>query len=506
MTSQPESKPTNDWCRTLGIAPPRLQAVAHHREANTFALLLVALLERGEPMTLVEVAARFEAAGIAARSRALLSLQRCKPGRPPVYRDGDLYTLDPHDEELDLWMFRLGLRPPKVARVGRQAAEHPPLPGPEVPLSEAELDEAWKDARLFGWSAQRVALAVLDANGGSLEPATVVEAVEGRTRWHGLKDHAAKFKRPNSAIEVLADGRWAIAEGAAAALAQARVAVRDRVALSRRHAATRPDPEALETSRAEWERRRAAHGADLARMSRALLVAFPPRRPQAAALLDVGEHAIATFVGDELQALRFRLSDYEILGAIDVRGLLRALDFDPAERRLAELGPPQKSKQLNKRGRTLKITTALLVQGSCGIGEPFGDETKLAEYLADGQLAKLRRRLEADAKSLHALYEYGRLHGAVRLRWGFLDERIPAPWVHRDEPMLYDLMKSALVMGIPLELVVGSAPGWSDPWSRARLAQVKKDPSGWRTWMVDADGFVIDEAEVQRARLSAAVH
>jgi hypothetical protein len=35
--------------------------VADHRKANTFALLLVALLERGESMTLAEVATRFEA-------------------------------------------------------------------------------------------------------------------------------------------------------------------------------------------------------------------------------------------------------------------------------------------------------------------------------------------------------------------------------------------------------------------------------------------------------------
>ena len=65
---------TNDWCRTLGIEPPTLDAVAHHREANTFALLLVALLERGRPMTLAEAAMRFEQAGISGRARALSSL------------------------------------------------------------------------------------------------------------------------------------------------------------------------------------------------------------------------------------------------------------------------------------------------------------------------------------------------------------------------------------------------------------------------------------------------
>jgi hypothetical protein len=495
-----------DWCQTLGIERPKLEAVANHREANTFALLLIALLERGGPMTLSEVAARFEGAGIAERSNALLSLQRCKPGRPPVYREGDLYHLDPHDDELDLWVFRLGLRPPKVARAAPSAPQAVPLPGPDVALTPDELDEAWKDASLLNWSAQRLALAVLDADGGPLPPAEVVAALARRTRWHGLNEGSAKFRRQGSAVLVLDDGRWAVAGEAAETLRQVRIALRERLALVRRNASMRLDPAALEATRAEWERKRAAHGAELARMSRALLVAFPRADPRAAALLDVAKHTIATFVDEHLDDLRARLAAYEIVGGVDIRALLRALDFEPGERRLAELGPPQKTKQLNRRGRTLKITTALLVQGSCGISKPFGDEGKLAEYLAKGEITKLLRRLEADAKSLHALYEYGRLHGAVRLRWGFLDEFIPVPWVQRDEATLHDLKRSALTMSVPLEVVVGSAPGWSDPWSRARLAHVEQEPNRWRDWLVDEDGHVIDEAEVQRARLSATLH
>jgi hypothetical protein len=108
-------------------------------------------------------------------------------------------------------------------------------------------------------------------------------------------------------------------------------------------------------------------------------------------------------------------------------------------------------------------------------------------------------------KSLYALYEYGRLHGAVRLRWGFLDERIPAPWVHRDERMLHDLKKDALERGETLEVVVGSAPGWSDPWSRARRVRVEQEQSGWRSSLVGEDGYVIDEGEVQKARLAPGV-
>ena len=76
--------------------------------------------------------------------------------------------------------------------------------------------------------------------------------------------------------------------------------------------------------------------------------------------------------------------------------------------------------------------------------------------------------------TLFALYQYGRLHGAVRLRWGFLDDRIPAPWVHRDEPMLHDLKNRAHALGVPLEIVAGTAPGWADPFDEAdvQLARV----------------------------------
>ena len=82
---------TNPYCEQLGIQVPRLEAVRNHPQATTFALLIVALLERGGPMTLRAVADRFEAAGIAPAEDALAALQRCRPARPPVWRDGDQY-------------------------------------------------------------------------------------------------------------------------------------------------------------------------------------------------------------------------------------------------------------------------------------------------------------------------------------------------------------------------------------------------------------------------------
>jgi hypothetical protein len=222
--------------------------------------------------------------------------------------------------------------------------------------------------------------------------------------------------------------------------------------------------------------------------------------------LDVDEHVVETFGPNEFAQLRTRLATYDILGAVEIRPMLRALGLDPGVRRLAELGPPQKTRQLNQRGRTLEITTTLLVQGSCGISRPFADPSKLNDYVIAGDIAKLHHRLEADAKSLYAMYEYGRLHGSLRLRWGYLDERLAAPWVHRDEPTLHTLMRSALAIGVPLEVVVGNAPGWADPWARRQIAVVRPGASRWETTLVDEQGLPITAADVQRARLAAAIH
>ena len=234
------SEPANDWCKALGIDAPRVDLVVGHPAANTFALLLVALLERGAAMTLAEVAIRLARAGVDSEERVLLSLKRCKPGRPPVYRDGDRYHLDPHDDELDLWAFRLGLRPPRFVRATPPAQPNPPPPATDVPLTLAELDEAWGRSGLSGWSAQRIAIAVLDATGGPMRPSDVVAAATARTRWHALRDDAVAFGRRGSAIAVTHDGRWALATDATAALIATRRSVRERVSLARRHAALRP--------------------------------------------------------------------------------------------------------------------------------------------------------------------------------------------------------------------------------------------------------------------------
>lgn len=48
-----------------------------------------------------------------------------------------------------------------------------------------------------------------------------------------------------------------------------------------------------------------------------------------------------------------------------------------------------------------------------------------------------------------------KLHGAARLRWGFLDEMLPAPWIHRDEKTLYGLTRHAEAEGRVVDVVEG---------------------------------------------------
>ena len=491
---------TNTYCAALGIRAPRIEDAKSSPDANYYSLLLVALLERGEPMTLEDVAARFAATGVAPTAgEALASLKRCKPARAPIYRDGDHYALDPHDDEVSLWLFRLGLRPARGAPFQVARPAHAPLPSPGQPVTVASLNEAWRDGVPNAWSAQRVAVAVLDAHESAMSCADVMAFVSARSRWSPMRVESVELWR-SGVVVVRDDGFWEL-DRRHDVVRSMREAVRDRMSDMRRWAGMRPDPVAMEAHQQRIERERNAHARQLAAMPRVLVHPFPASRPHALALVDVARRGVTTFINNEMTLAIERLADYEIIGAVAVRALLRTLGVDPGVRRLAELGPPQKTRQLNRRGRTLTITTALLVQGSCGISRPVGDERTMRAYLRSGADTKFRRRLEADAKSLYALYQYGRLHGCVRLRWGFLDEMLPAPWVHRDESTLYHLLKEAHERGVPLEVVAGTAPGWADPWSRVQRAYVATDAWHSPSLVVDEQGFEIPVADVQLARL-----
>lgn len=357
-----------------------------------------------------------------------------------------------------------------------------PRPPDDQPLSIAEVDEAFRDRGLLAWPAQRIALAVLEAHGRAMPGDEVVAFVAARTTWHKLKTTPTPFKLKGAAVAVDVDGRWSIVPGAAE-LGRARRAVRDAVEVARRYA--RSDPAELAARQRDSDRARATRAADLAALRRVIVHAAPA----SVALVDVGERSLAIVSGGELPGLAARLEQYDMICGVDIRTTLRALGVDPGKRRLGEMGPAQKTVTWTG-GRIVKITTQMLIEGSCGIR---------------ASRKRPEKTVVEDAKALLAFYEYGMLHGQVRLRLRGYQQMFPAPWQYRDEPTLYAMKQEAVEHDVGIVAVVGHAPPWDDPWEGAvRLEVVPIGP--YDVVLVDDYGRVIEDTDLQRARLEVVLH
>ncbi|WP_437572712.1 hypothetical protein [Sorangium sp. So ce542] len=496
--------PQNRYCERLGIAVPRVEDVAAQGTAKLFHLMIVALLERGGPMTLDEIAERLESAGVLAETGDLAhSLKKAWHGMAPVYRDATgHFGLDLDALALHVVMRATGLLATRAAPP--PPAPAPPAPGDDVPLSAEELDAAFRDRYMTSLSWVRQAAAVLDARQEAMTAQQIESLLAALTKHRTTLGE--RNGPENSDLFVLgADGRLTLAPRAPG-LALMRRAIRklsrpelirraERAACTARIAARRAELDA--------EARRDAEIARRARRAVVRVVPFP-EEPQAAAVLDVGQRSIRTFLGRDMAELAGALERFDVIAGLHIRDTLLALGLDADRRRVVDLRPPKKSRRLNRAGRILEITPELLIAGTTGISRPLGDPEKVASYLAEGDHAKLARRLESDVKALHAFYQYGVLHGFVRLRWGFIDEVLSTEWALPGDVSLYQQLKSASETGAAVDLVVGAAPGWADPWSRARRVRVL-DICSNGVLVAEGEGratFAIARDEIQAVRLA----
>ncbi|WP_437946123.1 hypothetical protein WME98_35690 [Sorangium sp. So ce296] len=493
----------NRYCERLGIAVPRVEDVAAQGTAKLFHLMIVALLERGGPMTLDEIAERLEAAGVVAETGDLThSLRKAWHGMAPVYRDATgHFGLDLDAFALRIFVRAAGLLATRAASA--PPAPTPPAPGDDVPLSAEELDAAFRDRYMTSLSWVRQAAAVLDAR---QEPMTAQEIEAFLAALTNHRTPLGERNGPdNSDLFVLgADGRLTLAPRAPG-LAAMRRAIRklsqpelvrraERAACTARIAARRIELDA--------EARRDAEMARRARRAVVRVVPFP-EEPQAAAVLDVGQRSIRIFLGRDMAELAGALERFDVIAGLHIRDTLHALGLDADRRRVVDLRPPKKSRRLNRAGRILEITPELLIAGTTGISRPLGDPEKVASYLAEGDHAKLARRLESDVKALHAFYQYGVLHGFVRLRWGFIDEALSTDWALPGDVSLYQQLKSVSETRAAVDLVIGAAPGWADPWARARRVRVL-DISFTGVLVSEGEGratFAIAQDQIQAVRL-----
>ncbi len=501
---------TNAYCERLGIAVPSVDDAIDRADAvygtppKLLHLMVVALLEHGGPMAVEDIATRVEDAGAVAPTGDMeLSLKKAWHGLAPVIRDADgRFALDLGSSELDLLAFRLGLRPPRYVTSPGPEPEPELVPPPDdVPLTIAELDGALRARSVWSLSVVRQAAAVLDGNGGRL----TIEEVESVLA--DLTEHRSKLptdpKRWARGLVVLDDDGRLRLESDPPAREAMRRAIRKLAypELNRRRRSLHTG-RVIELRRREREEQRRRDEESSASRRRAVIRVLPTKgKPHALAVLDVGARSIRTMTGGELDEAEAVLGDFDVVAGLHVRDELRRLELEPDRWRLADLKPPKKTKTLNKAGRKLTITPELLISNTTGISRPLGDPKKIGQYIETGDEGKLRRRIESDVKALFAFYSYGVLHNYVRLRWGFLDERLGVQWALPGDPSLHRILERAQKDGRAVELVTRTAPGWSDPWSRGWRVEVHElDP--WTVWVDDGSEVIpIEKCEIQTARV-----
>jgi hypothetical protein len=510
-----QQKPTappsgNAYCARLDLPIPRVEQVAAKPGAKLFHLMVVTLLERGESMPLEAVAERLKAAGVASASGDMAtSLLKSWHGAQPVFRDDEgRFALDLTAWELKSLIFRLGLRPAVEPKIDWQ----PKLESisDEVPLTEEEVRAAFAMASSVNISNVRRVAAVLDVRDEPMSVADVEACVDA---WasSAFPVDLADLRRWTKSCVIVSESGYLQIDRRSPHLSAMRRALRKLALPQLRQAAVdeqvrrhRQAWASREAERLERDRRIAE------RLRRAVLRVVPENGPAAAAaLLDVGDRVVRSFIGSELFELPAVLEDYDLIAALWVRDTFYALGIRDHDRwRLVDLKPPQKTRQLNRAGRKLTITPQLLISSSTGISRPLGDTAKVAEYLTGDKQTKLRRRLESDVKALFAFYNYGLLHGQVRLRWGFLNEWLGVEWAQPGDPTLHSVLEKCRDSGTPVDIVAGSAPGWKEPWARAvRVRVVSFDYAmvtvqGTEQWTIPRDEIqairIIPQTELDR--------
>ena len=505
-TTEPahEEKP-NHYCGRIGIRAPVLEELTFIKDLKLFHFMVLAILENAGPMSLPDIATRLESIGLTSRLGNLLSsLKKAWHGKEPVYKTPDgLYDVNPDSHETNYLALIAGLKDPK-------GLPTPPAPKPihvkhcsEV-LSKDELKNEFKNIPSNALLVSHQIAAVLEAHGEVMTLAQINAFLD--EVWDEREPFTLKrvLKCRSYLFQVSADERVQLT-----ALPTEMFAVREKLRqMAVKEATKRAQNEHINemiSQRQEYsEQREKEKQEQLSKLRRAVIYGFFDRNLLAAAVLDCEKRLISTYVGDELQQLPRNLQQFNLLAGLNVREILHGFALEALSWRIIDLGPPQKTRTINKSGRLLHIDIEMLISASVQISRPLGDPQKILSYLQNGEDTKLRRRLEANVKSLYAFYNFTRLHGVARLRWGFLDECLASPsWRIPGDISLYSIAKEAQETNTPVDIVCGSAPGWADPWSRAIRRKVL-DIRGWHL-IVEENGIPmqIDKMEIQAIRLAS---
>ncbi len=219
-----------------------------------------------------------------------------------------------------------------------------------------------------------------------------------------------------------------------------------------------------ELARADEERREVE---EARRARRALVhIVVVDGVPRAAAVIDATARAQRLFIGDTVSEVPAHLDAFDFLAGVDLRPSLRSMGLDPDRWWLAELRPTQRTIRPSDQG-AVAVTLPAIVQATTGRSRVPADAKAWKPLLAARTTTRLVARLEGEAQALFALYEYGAIHGGVRIRRRPGDRLLPVAWSLRGDPDFESFVSASTRHWLPVEVVAGPSADLADPWPNA---------------------------------------
>jgi hypothetical protein len=468
VTHAPD-QPANRYCQRLGITPPDLNVALANRELDLVHLMVLALLEAGRPLSLDAIVARLQQLDLPPRFAGKDLAASLRKG----WHSQACLVRDPTDGSfaLDLLCdFELG-HVARLARADRLPPARPvdvPQPPDDVPLSEAEVDAAFRDRTLDTYSAVRRAAAILEASGGeSLSLDDINERLVALAGAFARIREQSVLAWRSSLVQVDADGRLRLDTSSPDLRGMRRDVRRLGAARLRAEAEAR----AFEARRAAFQVTKSASDQreeeEARRARRALVhVVMADDVPRAAAVIDVAARELRVFPEERLRELPDVLATVDFLAGLDLRPSLRRLGLDPDRWWLAELRPTRRTFRPAEGGPAVAVSLRTVVRATVGSRAVFAERGASPGRTGEAP-ERLAARVDAEARALFALYQYGALHGGVRVRRRHDDDLLPVSWSLPGDPDLRSTLRAANRHWSLIEAVVGRPPDLVDPWRTA---------------------------------------
>jgi len=508
MNPPAAADPANRYCRRLRLAVPDLDTAVKSPDVTIAQLMALAVLEAGGPLTLEAIAERLLRLALPPRlqaARHLASLRKAWHGQPPLVRDaadGRLY-LDLLSHHAIRWLaYTAGCFGMPFARPEPSVFQVTP---DSAPLSQAEVEAAFRGRTLYGYSSVRRVAAMLEAGGGGPQTLDTLNAALAALSDYGASvDERALRAWKSDLVSIGSDGLLHL-NAASRELPALRRAIR-------RAAASRLRQQAETERLREWRTERTVMRDDdeqqavaEARSARRALVHIVTvdGLPRAAAVIDAETRAQRLFLDALMVDLPACLDAFDFLAGVDVRSSLRSVGVEPDRWWLAELRPVQRTFRPSDQ-RAVAVDLPAIVRATAGAAGVPADVAVWKRLLAGRSASRLASRLEAEAQALFALYQFGALHGGVRVRRRPDERLLPVSWSLRGDPDFEAFVRASIRRRVPVDIVVGPATSLADPWAAASTVTIVERDLHMLFVRDGEDVRAIDPADVRAIRLSGA--